>query len=255
MRPPFASRTPATSVRRMNFSAETAAATAAAAVSPLMLYASPFSPDADGGDDRDEAVGLERPQHLRAHFLHVPHQAQVERLAGVPAPRRASSSPGSARRPSRRGRRLPAEPVDAGRDLLVDRPAEDHLDHFHRLRGGHPQPLRPPRGDRRAARASGRSAARRRGRPRDGSRRTGAGRCPRANDAIRASSFIAAPPYFTTTVFPVNSRMYGSASISVSALRMYPSISSPATLPSEDIAAQVGVLHDPRRAAPRRRAG
>ena len=41
-----------------------------------------------------------------------------------------------------------------------------------------------------------------------------------ANDAIRASSFIAAPPYFTTTVFPVNSRMYGSASISVSAFRM-----------------------------------
>jgi hypothetical protein len=51
-----------------------------------------------------------------------------------------------------------------------------------------------------------------------------------ANDAIRASSFIAAPPYFTTTVFPVNSRMYGNASISVSAFRIYPSI-SPLTRP------------------------
>jgi len=51
-----------------------------------------------------------------------------------------------------------------------------------------------------------------------------------ANDAIRASSFIAAPPYFTTTVFPVNSRMYGNASIRVSAFRIYPSIPPPARL-------------------------
>ena len=38
------SSTPGTSVSRMNFSAETAAATSAAAVSPLMLYASPSGP-------------------------------------------------------------------------------------------------------------------------------------------------------------------------------------------------------------------
>jgi hypothetical protein len=41
---PSQSRTPGTSVSRMNFSAATAAATSAAAVSPLMLYASPISP-------------------------------------------------------------------------------------------------------------------------------------------------------------------------------------------------------------------
>src|SRR5659263_337563 len=66
-----------------------------------------------------------------------------------------------------------------------------------------------------------------------------------ANDAIRASSFIAAPPYFTTTVFPVNSRMYGNASISVSAFRIYPP-SLPPRAPSEDVATEVGVLHYPR---------
>ena len=61
-------------------------------------------PRPDRGDDRDEAVGLEGPQHLRAHFLHVSHQAQVERFAGFPALRRRSSTRGSARRPCRRGR-------------------------------------------------------------------------------------------------------------------------------------------------------
>src|SRR5215510_4303977 len=58
----------------------------------------------------------------------------------------------------------------------------------------------------------------------------------RANGCLRSACSIAAPPYLMTTVLPRNSRMYGSASIRISARRRASSITGS---PSQDVPREV----------------
>src|SRR5262245_11109422 len=58
-----------------------------------------------------------------------------------------------------------------------------------------------------------------------------------AKTPLRSACSIAAPPYLMTTVLPRNSRIYGSASMMISARRA-------SVIGSQDVAGQVLVPHD-----------
>src|SRR2546426_174952 len=73
-----------------------------------------------------------------------------------------------------------------------------------------------------------------------------------ANGSLRSARSIAAPPYLMTTVLPRNSRMYGSASRSTSALRgsVIPSPRLLRASPSQNVPRQVLVAGDVAEASP-----
>src|SRR2546427_728679 len=73
-----------------------------------------------------------------------------------------------------------------------------------------------------------------------------------ANGSLRSARSIAAPPYLMTTVLPRNSRMYGSASRSTSALRgsVIPSPRLQLASPSQNVPRQVLVAGDVAEASP-----
>jgi len=199
-------------------------------------------PRPDGGDDRGRS---RRPRGSAAPPAALPSrlpQAQVERLAGLPLSR-CSSSRGAALRPCRRARPPSAEAVISATIRWLTVPPRTISTTSIALRGGHPQPSARRVGSKpsRESVDLGPAAV---DRSRAGSRHTGAGRCPARTTPSARRPSSRRPPYFTTTVFPVNSRMYGSASISVSAFRIF-------TLPSLPHAPQrmyrlrSASLHDP----------
>jgi len=182
----------------------------------------------------------------------LPQAPQVERLAGVPAPRGALVAEEQPSVLPQSPTAFPPKAVISATIRWLDGPPRTISTNFHRLRGGHPQPLRPPGGD-----DSLSSIPVDLGPP----PWTITGRIPtywsrtmscaeRRQSARRPSSRRRRTSH---TVFPVNSRMYGSASIQRLGFPDIPFHLSPR--PSENVPAEVGVLHDSPRAAPRHRAG
>mmetsp|Transcript_61778 Transcript_61778/g.163756 ORF Transcript_61778/g.163756 Transcript_61778/m.163756 type:complete len:415 (-) Transcript_61778:211-1455(-) len=99
----------------------------------------------DGRDHGDDAIVEERVQREGAHALRRTHQAQVHLL--LLARRRVGHNVALFRREHERvifardADGTPPRGVDGRGDLLVERAAEHHLDHLHRRRVRHAQPV------------------------------------------------------------------------------------------------------------------
>src|SRR5712692_9729409 len=110
----------------------------------------PVLADAHGGDDRDGVSGLEVLQDGRVYRLDIADEPVVPVLAPAVEVRPELLGPVGFREGlgldeppvlAAQADGLGSVPADQRRDLLVDGPAEDHLDDFHRGRVGHADAL------------------------------------------------------------------------------------------------------------------
>ena len=198
----------------ISFSAPSATASAAAAVSALTLCDQAVLVGRDAGDHRDPAGLDEVLDRLGPHVRHLADQAEVDLLA---------VDDGVGRLGGEQAGVLAGEPdgdvavlVDQADELALDLADEHHPDDVHRLRRGHPQAALELRLDAELVEHLGdlRAAAVHDDRLEAGVAQE---RDVLGEGLLQSSSIIALPPYFTTTTLPSYSISHGSAPASASA--------------------------------------